>query len=199
MANYVEIANLAAQKIGAGQIFDPGEDGLLAREIAVAWDRTRRFCLRGGDKAPKWNFALRRVALAARVATLDRPIPYPYRFAYPDPAESLRFVEVLNGDASDYEYEGGEVITNLPGPLWVRVIVDVENTALWDDLFVETFAARLAYQICDRVAGDLQRKQECRGEYQANLIAAAGVDAMENPPIEEEEDSWVLARMGYCR
>jgi hypothetical protein len=75
--------------------------------------------------------------------------------------------------------------------VFIRDVVEVGN---WDDLFVEAFAAHLAFQIADRITGDRGRKSDCWGEYRKRVKDAAGVDAKEDPPENAYESSWVTAR-----
>lgn len=201
MSNRVTISNLALQKIGADdQLVDPDDDSDAARSIKVVWDEVRKRCLRGGKHAPKWNFAKTYAELGALAAS-QATVPYGWSSLYKLPAKFVRMIEIIDPSIAIDDYQiigidaiGDCVLTRTTGPLRLWYIRDVEEPALWDDLFVDTFAARLAYQVCDRVTGDRGRKKDCDEEFRANLIDAAGVDAMENPPVETEESDWVLAR-----
>lgn len=198
MVDYVTIANLALSKIGAEDtISDPDQDSTAARAIRVAWDSVRKAMIRGGELAPRWNFAMKYFQTPARNPTDADPVPFGWTAAFPKPDGALRLVEILDppcSAAGSWLFAGNEVLLNETGPLKAWWLIDVENPVLWDALFIDTFAARLAFQIADKIAGDTGRKFACRDEYEKNLKAAAKVDAVENPPIDQDESDWITCR-----
>lgn len=197
MASIVSVSNLALQKIGADdRIVDPDEDRDAARSIRAVWDDVRQACIRGGAKVPKWNFASTYFQVPA-LAPSSFTVPFGWTSGYAMPEGFLRLIEIVDPAAAidDYRLIADEiVITKTTGPLRGWFLKDIVEPEKWDALFVETFAARLGFQVADRVTGDRGRKQDCWAEYEANISAATRVDAMENPPEELEESDWVLAR-----
>ena len=197
----VAISNLALQKIGASdRVTAPDQRSQAAEAIAVAWDQVRRGTIAGGEKAaPRWNFATRLALVPARALPPGTTLAGGWRAAFPLPDGCLRVIEPLSARTGriGWRVAGGEVLADVAGPLELEYLVDVEEPTLWSPLFVETFAARLGFQIADRVTGDRGRKQDCWAEYEANLLAAAKVDAREDPPVETDESDWVLARGGF--
>lgn len=199
MADATAIANLALQKIGAeDQLMDLFEDRQAARSVRAAWDFVRRETLRRG----KFNFSVTRAELAAQnMNTVPRPpSPYPYANRFPLPEDFVRLIEVLDPPAvrGAYQLERGAILADTAGPVFVRYVADIEDTAEWDDLFVGAFAARLGYQVADRLTGDRGRKADCWAEFRAAIKDTAGVDAREDPPTETEDSSWVTSRLGGC-
>lgn len=192
MASETEVANLAAARIGTeGRVLSLDDDRFLARTLKEVWAIERKAALRDGS----WNFAMRRAALAAEV--LSEGVPYPFESSFPLPADSLRLIEVLNlSSRSDYQLEGRSILCNSTGPLYIRYLCDVAEIANWDDLAAEAFACRLAWKCGNRIAGSAYDQVTGWKEYQASLAAAQGVDAMENPPIEQEAGGWIEARLG---
>ncbi|SFR86462.1 hypothetical protein [Sphingomonas jatrophae] len=188
MSSYVEIANLAASKLGADdQLRSPDDDTHVGRSVKAVWDTVRRAAIRDHT----WNFAVQRQGLAARAGAP----PHPWSFAYPLPATSLRLVEVLNcRRRSDWQLEGRDILTHMAAPLHIRFLTDVRETALWDDAFVEVFACRLAFQIAMRITGDRGIRNDCWADYQQALGRAIRADARENPPLRPEPTGWELAR-----
>jgi hypothetical protein len=71
---------------------------------------------------------------------------------------------------------------------------DVTEPALWSDDFADAFAKRIAWAIGPDICGSSFDKSAAWSAYQDALRAAKRVDAMENPPLEQEEVSWVTAR-----
>lgn len=198
MFSITDVANLTLQKIGAEDVsVEPGQDSHATRTLFAVWDMIRAACIRGhGKHQPKWNFALRSTAIAARPITAANPLPYGWSAAFPRPDACVRLIgpdQDAHGKQR-WKVVGDEILTDFNGPLYLWYLVDVPETAKWDALFVETFAARLGFQVADRLTGDLSRKEQCWREFEANLASAAGVDAREDPPVEHEESDWVLAR-----
>lgn len=189
MADYVSIVNLAASKLGEDdQLRSPEDDTHLGRTVAAVWDQVRQDVIRDHI----WNFAVRRKGLAAEA--LDA-VPYPWLSSFPLPADCLRLVEVLScSSRRQYQLEGGSILCNQAGPLYVRYLIDVPEPAKWDASFTGAFAAYLAFQIADRITGDLSRKDAAWADYQAKLVRAKRIDAMENPPVPFEATEWETAR-----
>lgn len=196
MADRVAISNLSLSKLGeTDRIIDPADDTKPAREIAAVWDASRRTVLRKHT----WNFATRRAAVPGQVmAGADLDAIWPFTRAYALPTGVLRFVELIDDtiDASDYQLESGLILANVGGPLRVRCIFDVTDTARWDDEFVEAFACFLAWQVADPISGDRARKLDAWQSYKDALQEAKVTDARENPPIEQAESSWLESRFG---
>jgi hypothetical protein len=95
-----------------------------------------------------------------------------------------------------YRFERKAVLANSDGPVWIRYVADITATGDWDDAFVQAFAARLAFQIADRITGDRGRKADAFAEWKKAIKDAAGVDAKEDPPEDAYDSSWVTARLG---
>ncbi|MFX8945823.1 hypothetical protein ABTN08_19170, partial [Acinetobacter baumannii] len=93
------------------------DNRVLARTLKENWDIERRATLRDTS----YNFATRRWALAASDLTATDIEPYPYTAAFRLPGDCLRFLEVLDSVARlDFRIEGGFVLCNVSGPLYVR-------------------------------------------------------------------------------
>ncbi len=197
----VEIANLAAVKIGAeARITSLLDDRKVARELNAVWAIERRATLRGGS----FNFATRRAELASAVLAAGDSIA-PWAYAFPLPAGFLRLLSVLDSTSgyeradAEYQLEGGpdglRVLANDAGPLRVKYIADVPEPARWDDAFAEAFACRLAWRCGKRVAGSSFDADMAWRDYRMAIGDAKQVDARENPPIGQSGDSWIDARL----
>lgn len=190
MASYVQIANLAAELIGTdARLTSPDDDRVLARNVKAVWDLQRRATIGDGS----WNFATRRDALPA----LADAVPYPFSYAYQLPSDALRLLEVLNDTARDsYQLEGGKILCDTEAPLYVRCLVDIAEPGLWDDGFADAFAKRIAFTIGKRIAGSTYDATMGWRLYQDAINDSKAQDARENPPIQQEESSWIEARLG---
>ncbi|MBY0301245.1 hypothetical protein [Sphingomonas ginsenosidimutans] len=191
MADFVTIANLAASSIGEDdQMRSPDDNSHLSRSVRAVWDLERRAALRDHS----WNFAMRRAALPAQA--LDAA-PIGWGFSYKLPADCVRLIEVFDAARSAYQLEGGSVLADVTGPLRIRYIADLTEPALWDDLFVRAFAARIGFAIADRITGDRGRKDDAWIAYQDALSQAKRVDARENPQVAWAATEWERARGGF--
>lgn len=188
MTDFVTIANLAASALGEDdQLRSPDDDTHLSRTVQAVWDLERRAAIRDHS----WNFASARAELPVDVAG---PAPYPFAFAYREPTDSLRLIEVLGHRRTDYAKEGRHILSGAAAPLRIRYLRDVDEPALWDDLFVKAFAMRVAWQIADRITGDPNRVQLAERKYRDALAEAKRADALENPPVAHVATGWELAR-----
>jgi hypothetical protein len=191
MATKIQVYRLAAAAVGSGtQITDPADDTTIARSITGVWDLSRRAAIREGS----WNFAMRRATPAALVTPPD----FGFDFQFQLPAGILRTIEVSAGGrqlgAGEYQLEGGRVLCDESGPIEVRYLVDIEEPASWDDAFAQAFALKIALAIGTKIAGSAFPRDQVTRDYDVALAASKRVDAMENPPIEQEESDWILAR-----
>jgi hypothetical protein len=187
MATATEVYNLAGAAIGSGRrVTDPDENTTLARSIKAVWNTQRQAAIREGA----WSFATQRFRLPALVA----PPVFGYAYEYELPATFLRLLEVTGQAESDYQVEGRSILADVRGPLDVRCLVDVEEPAKWDADFADALGLRLAWAVGTKVAGDAFDNDKVWTSYQASLMAAKRIDAMENPAIENVESDWILAR-----
>lgn len=195
MASYTEIANLAATEIGTeARITDPNEDKVLARAVKAVWDSQRQAAIREGS----WNFAAKRAELAALAGSaLEGVVSYPYAYAFQLPSDSLRLVEVLNDEVRrDYQIEGDRILCDHGGPVFIRYLRDVTEPGEFDAAFADALAKRIAWTIGHKIAGSTFDSAAAERKYWAAIGPAKRVDAQENPPIEQEESSWIEARWG---
>lgn len=199
MASQVELANRALTKIGEARIMSLDDDIEAARVVASLFSVVRDAELR----AHNWNFSIRRDALAA----LSTVPAWGYYYQYQLPADCLRVIQVGEylpppsmsnyrmTSESEWQIEGGKVLTNLGAPLKIRYVSRVEDTGAWDALFVEAFACRLAVELCERITQSNTKRDAAWGEYEKALNSAVRSDAIENPSEPLPDDSWILSRL----
>ncbi len=193
MASKVSIANRALTKLGEDRILLLSDDTRPARTLNSMFDDVRDAELR----RYRWKFALKRDALIALAAAPA----HGYSYQYPLPADFLSLVQV--GDryvrASDkqtaaWSVEGRKILTNLPAPLKVRYVSRVEDPTLFDPLFVEVLACKLAYEACETLTQSGSKLDAASKAYTFALNEAVRQDAIENPPDELPDGSWLDAR-----
>ncbi|CAB3644014.1 hypothetical protein [Trinickia soli] len=199
MASQTEVCNRALTKIGAARITGILDNSKGARVMNALWDTVRKAELR----RKIWQFATVRTTLPAIT-----PAPaWGYNNAFQLPSDFLRLVQVndtfavpgltdyRDQDDSAYVIEGNQLLTVFNAPLKIRYIKDVPDTGVWDALFVEAIAAKLAYEACEEITQSNTKKQTAQQDYTAALRDAVATGAIERPPQGFPDDSWMLIRI----
>lgn len=186
MADETEIANIALTLLGQPRVLSIDDDKASARTLKSVWNVERQSAIREGS----WNFATKRAQLAAS-ATI---VSYPFTYGYPLPADNLRLIEVLDFDFESWQFEGGAVLCDVRGPIYVRYLRDVPTIAEWDVTAAAAFGRRLALTCGDKIAGSAFDANAVERRYERMIAGAKSTDALENPPIEQMESSWIEAR-----
>lgn len=195
MATTVQIYNLVGTLVGTeARVTDPDDNRTLPRTVRAVWDVQRRAAIRDGE----WNFACLRAGLPAlALSAAETAQLRPFGYAYELPAGALKLVELIDDPGRDrYRLEGRRILAYASAPLYIRYCVDVTEPALWDDQFADAFAKRIAWTIGKRIAGSAYDATAGERIYWKAIGDAKGTDARENPPLEQEESDWVLARWG---
>lgn len=189
MASKVEIANRALQILGAKRIVSLGEDSRNARAINAAYEPVKLAELR---KHP-WGFAIKRVQLAAS----STAPAFTKGNAFPLPADYVRLLPPdpeANFNDLDWNIEGKSIITNDSAPLDVRYIYDVTDPNEMDSLFRESFAAKLAEQLCEEITQSNTKVATANMFYKEAIADAKRTNAIEKTAEKPPEDEWITCR-----
>lgn len=203
MTNIATIANRALTKLGATRIVSLGDNSPQARTLTSMWNTVRDAALRES----RWSFAITRAQLAA-----DPTAPaFGYTVRYRLPAGFLRLLEVNNttfypcadfseyrsgsGDAATYAIEGNYILAYQDGPLNIRYLQSVVDTSIWDATFVEAFASKLAAESCEAITQSTSKWQKAMDDYAMAIRAAKKAGAIELPPQQIADDTWVTSRV----
>lgn len=199
MTSQVGIVNNALIKLGEQTIISIDDDTNAVRTMKAIYEKVRDAELRQN----RWNFSMKRASLSALT---DAPA-WGYDYHYQLPSDCLRLdmiedsyvVQNLDVYRQDenlfYRIEGRKILTDVEAPLNIRYIYRVEDTNEYDALFVDTFAARLAYEACERITQSSQKKQIAWNEYLMSLRQSVKVGAIEMPPVPMPDDSWFMGRL----
>lgn len=194
MASNVSIANRALTKLGASRILSLGDASAQARTINSMFEDVRDSELR----RYRWKFAMKRASLSALV----QAPPWGYELQYPLPSDCLHLVQVndyyVRGSVGQptWAVEGGRILCNFTAPLRIRYVSRVTDPTLFDPLFAEMFACKLAWEACEPITQSNQKKADMRDEYKFARDEAMRQDAIENPPDALPDGSWLAAREG---
>lgn len=189
----VEVANYALTKLGSSEritAFD--QDSPNARTLASVYQKAKRAILR----RYQWGFATRRAQLAAHVnqtewGSLNRfPVPTGMIRLLFDNETGQHTDWRIESDATDTKF----IVTSDSGPLDIKYIYDVAAPDLYDDLFVEALASKIALEICDEVTGSGAKKESLRIDYRDAIAEAKNIGSIESVADEFPEDDWIAAR-----
>ena len=191
MASKVDIVNAALNKIGASRILAFTDDTPEGRLANSSYNDLRDEVLRDHP----WNFAIRRVALAANATA---PIyEYSNSFDLPDePNYCLRVLSVENPNDRSWKIEGRAIVTNLEAPLNIKYIKRVIDTGLMDFAFTNALAARLAWEWAEDLTGSTSKGKMLFEEYTSHITGAKSVDGQEGTPDSIQSNEWDDAREG---
>ena len=198
MASETEIGNAALLKLGAARIAALTDDNDRARTLNARYNQVREAELR----RHRWKFSLARTTLPALATTPD----FGYDLEYQVPTGFLALVQVgvydVSTDLTDYRsapiapysLEGRKILTDFTAPLSVRYVTNVTDVATMDTAFREALASRLAYECCERITGKTTKRQLAMADYKLAVREAIKANAIESPPKQISDDTWVTAR-----
>lgn len=196
----LQIINAALTHLGkppAGALTDPTEN---ARTMTAIYPVVVRAELR----KHAWSFAMRRASLAADVDTPS----FDYARQFRTPGDFMRLVvagdlwidtsirEAAQEDLPIFTIEGQYILTNLDAPLRIRYVRDVtEQPEIFDAAFVEALSFMLAYRAAPSLMKNEARTKTIREDYRQALFDAKRTNAIELPPREREDGSWITSRV----
>ena len=79
-------------------------------------------------------------------------------------------------------------------PLLIKYIHEVKAANLYDALFEDAFANKMAFEICEEVTGSGGRKKSLRQDYIDSIAEAKRVGSIESVAKEFPEDTWITER-----
>lgn len=185
MASETDICNRALQKLGVSRITSLDEDSPEARDCNAAYEFVRDAELR---RHP-WGFAIKRVTLAPDVESPD----FGFNYAFTLPADALRILP--DNEVTDWVVENGKLLTNDGDTLKLRYVARITDTGVYDPLFANVLATRLAFELAESITHSTQLKSAIWEEYQENVRQARAVNAFESISQEPPTDSWITARL----
>lgn len=190
-----QLANYALSKLGEEPVLLLTDDTKPARLMNRIFDQVRDAELRRAT----WKFSLKRAQLMALVDAPD----WGYTTQYPLPSDFLRLVQVndfyvrpLSKQRGPWSLEGGLLLTDLPAPLKMRYVARITNTGLFDPLFVEALACKLAMEAGETLTQSETKRARAADEYKFALSEAYRQDAIETTPDEMPWGTWLESREG---
>lgn len=184
-----QIANRALQKLGAKRLSDIDDDSVNGRACKAAWDLVRDSELR----KHVWNFAIKR----ANLSPLDATPSFGRRYQYPLPSDFVRIAPDYEEDNSldkDWVVEGRYILSDESPSLYLRYVAQISDVSQWDYLFIEAFAAKLAYELCEQLTQSNTKKADLANDYKYAVEEAKRINGIEKRPQVMPDDSWITSR-----
>lgn len=185
-----DICNLALDHLNHASISTIDNPTTTTEKLCARWyDQSRKSCLR----MHTWNFAMKRVLLAA-----DATAPaYGYSKRYLLPADYIRVAEIGEcNDYRDYGLEDGYLLLNITetGSLKFRYVYDNENVAAFDPLFVDLLALEMALNLSYPLTGNQAAVSRVLKLRDSKRAEAFSVDGQERKPRRRERSRFKDAR-----
>lgn len=200
MASVVEICNRALSNIGNSRSINSlNEASKEAGECSLHFDACRDSVLADFD----WNFATKRVALA------DTGAPPPdWQYAYRYPTDCVRITEIMvpgvrNPTASQrisYEVGAdadgtGKLIYTDQEDAWLKYVGRVTDVNMYDAIFAEALAWRLAAAINMALTGNADLGNNALNMYGRVILSAGSHSLNESQEPVMPESEFTSARL----
>ncbi|PLR52419.1 hypothetical protein [Chimaeribacter arupi] len=198
MATKIVIINRALTKLGSERLMSETDNNAASRAIEAVYDGVLDNLLR----IYRWSFAIKR----AELATLTENPAFGYQYQYQLPADCLRIDVVTDMTHQEwhfgytlpiprYQVEGRKILTDMESPIYLRYGARMDDPTLYDSAFTEAFACALAVEVCESITQSSTKKQAALQDYEMAIRQARQASAIERPPIQQQETSWVTSRL----
>ncbi|MBI3564792.1 MAG: hypothetical protein HY079_06320 [Elusimicrobia bacterium] len=217
MASQTDIINLAMTHMGTRLIASLQENSESARRAAALWGPSRDEVLRDCP----WNFAtmIQPLALSAN----DKVIGWNYVYGYPSKCLLVRKVfSAVLGDmrgvsipdwAADPDAKarpdivedpdfremlgpttGGKIIVSQLQNAYAEWTALVDDTTLWDALFVKAMSFKLAAELTGHLTGDKELRAAMEAKYLSQIQEAKRVNFTEGADLAKRSSEFVRVR-----
>lgn len=183
----VTIVSQALRELGENGITALTEDSTAGRLANALYDKERRKELR----AHRWNFAIKRVALAQ----FGTAPAFGYSYAYNIPSDYLRVLEEQFHD-TDFKVENGKVLTD-NGTFNLLYVADITDPTMFDADFVDVLVARMKWKMAYAITGSAAKEQQAKADYDTQVRDARSIDAQEGVPDSIESPALTSVRAGW--
>lgn len=194
-----EIANRALQMLGDTAILALTDNTSQARAANRCYDPCRKAELRGNV----WSFALKRVVLAP-----DTEAPaFGYAHQFSLPSDFIR-LQLPADFTLDWKLSGRKILTNTLQSPWgdvpstagtgaalaLEYVADIVDPTVYDPLFAEAFATRMALAMCEQITQSNTKKADLKQDYRNIVAEARRVNAIEKLAAKPQIGSWLQSR-----
>lgn len=186
----VKICNAALALIGEKQITNAtlSSDTEAERQCSLMFPILRDKILRSHS----WNFAEKRITLAALVETPD----FEFDLYYQLPSDCLRVLRLYDENLQ-YRIEADRRIATDATPCNLIYVSQVTDPAQFDTSFTQTLIYSLAGHLAMVLSDNRTLAGELRDQARREMAQAAMLDSQEGYPYKiRNKDSWLRMRRG---
>lgn len=190
--NDTDVVNRALLKLGQETVIDLTEDNERARAANALYNSVRDTLL----STYRWAFATKRAVLDACELTPE----FGFKYQYDLPSDFLRLIslpDAPNNARDNYTIEQQHILTDYESPLKIIYTSRVTRANLFPPYFIEAFACRLAFEMCDRLKQDVTRKNVLMQEYELSIREAKKSNAIQLANISLPTSDYITVRKGY--
>jgi hypothetical protein len=194
MISETKICNLALTKLGTNTIVNLTESTENARRCNLIYDPIRREILR----AHTWCWATK-IQTLSEIAD-EEIINYDYIYTYPaDCLYILRVFDENETDINNYKIllttdTNKRCIATNTYQAYIEYIKDIDDVTLFDDIFIEAFAARIAAELVMPLTGNENLKGSLLQEYQIQIEKAKKTNQQEKHTVLNQSSPYLAAR-----
>ena len=185
----LDICNIALSKLGESPILSINANATLPQRMCyLHYHPVRREVL----CVNRWSFAVKKATLhsSEQGGSAEHAVPHTL------PTDCLRVLEV---GSPGWTLRGRCIFCPAPD-VTLRYIADIEDTSLFDPLFVEAFALRLACKMCIPLVNSTTMRQSLLEEYQRiALPQASHFNAVQDHSNDEAHPLYRLWRQSLGR
>jgi hypothetical protein len=185
MTERVDICNMALSWLGEAPITSIDDETTRAQQCKISYAPTRDAVLEAHD----WTFAVERFIPAQNVV----PPVYGPGVAYDIPPQIIRVLscdnpsdsnsypftsKILGREQIDWQLEGDKIICN-KDVIWCRGIRRIEEEGRFSPLFVQAFAAKLAFLLAQVITSDPEIAKNVYAMYDLFIKEAVSRDGIQ--------------------
>ncbi|WP_105618506.1 hypothetical protein [Cronobacter sakazakii] len=200
MASVVEICNLALSNIGSSRSINSLDEKSKEADVCnLHFEACRDAVLADAE----WNFATKRIALAD---TGIAPPDWTYAYAYP--TDCLRIIEIMipgvryptaamriNYETGVNDSGTGKLIYTDQQEARLKYVARITDVNMFDPLFQDALAWRLAAAINMPVTGDANLTRFCLQMYQSVILSAGSHSMNESQEPQSPDSEFTTARL----
>lgn len=183
-ASKISICNKALIELGESPITALTDNNKAARTLDAVYDIVLLTALR----SHRWNFAVKRVALAELSAI---PV-YGFTKQYQLPSDCLRVLEIDTLTAV-YKIEGRALLTD-SGTVYLKYVAKIDDPTQYDAAFVDYLSLKLASDIAMTLTDNTALRDSVMAKSLLALREARTIDGQEDYPDAVADGSWITSR-----
>jgi len=185
LTSEVQVCNNALVEIGAQRIAALSDTNERARVCNEQYAKVRNELL----YSHPWNFATKRVQLAA---TVNTPV-YDWSTEFSLPSDCLRVLDTDLYKDQDYQIEGRFLYANTDA-IKIKYIAEITDVTKFTPGFGEVLALKLAANIAYALTQSTTLKEQLEAKFERRLKVVRTFDAQEGVGNRVYADSWLNSR-----